>query len=292
MTDCIVGFRVPYIKGPDTEPLEKKVQHLEQFAENIIAKVERVSDSLTQPFTDAVAEAEELIRNAEFITHRAGPRRGVRLPGRPDPGVAADGVRPRPRAAGADQLDAPVRPAGPGQPRRAVLVGVPRRRRGVRPPRPPRHHRRPVLPGDGREPTPPARRPESLAAFDDRELDVAPDGTLRVAVRAAAGRQEPDHPRGLQRLGDRGARPALDRAHRHRRRTGHPAGPRPAGEEVRDRRQAAGRLDPDLVRVPALLPVPGAGQHADRRRGRRRAAWSRSAPRSATTSWPTTRRWW
>jgi probable F420-dependent oxidoreductase len=37
VTDCIVGFRVPYIKGPDTEPLETKVKHLEQYAENIIA---------------------------------------------------------------------------------------------------------------------------------------------------------------------------------------------------------------------------------------------------------------
>ncbi|WP_183094915.1 TIGR03619 family F420-dependent LLM class oxidoreductase [Nocardioides stalactiti] len=39
VTDCIVGFRVPYIKGPDTEPLETKVKHLEQYAESIIAKV-------------------------------------------------------------------------------------------------------------------------------------------------------------------------------------------------------------------------------------------------------------
>ena len=39
ITDCIVGFRVPYIKGPDTEPLEKKIEHLERFAEDVIAKV-------------------------------------------------------------------------------------------------------------------------------------------------------------------------------------------------------------------------------------------------------------
>jgi probable F420-dependent oxidoreductase len=39
VTDCIVGFRIPYIKGPDTEPLETKVKHLEQYAENVIAKV-------------------------------------------------------------------------------------------------------------------------------------------------------------------------------------------------------------------------------------------------------------
>jgi probable F420-dependent oxidoreductase len=39
ITDCIVGFRVPYVKGPDTEPLAKKVEHLERFAEDVIAKV-------------------------------------------------------------------------------------------------------------------------------------------------------------------------------------------------------------------------------------------------------------
>ena len=36
----IVGFRVPYIKGPDTEPLDKKIEHLERFAESVIAKVD------------------------------------------------------------------------------------------------------------------------------------------------------------------------------------------------------------------------------------------------------------
>lgn len=39
VTDCIVGFRVPYIKGPDDEPLETKIKHLESYAENVIAKV-------------------------------------------------------------------------------------------------------------------------------------------------------------------------------------------------------------------------------------------------------------
>jgi probable F420-dependent oxidoreductase len=38
VTDVIVGFRNPYIKGPDTEPLEKKVRSLEKFADNVIAK--------------------------------------------------------------------------------------------------------------------------------------------------------------------------------------------------------------------------------------------------------------
>lgn len=40
VTDCIVGFRIPYIKGQDTEPLETKVKHLEQYAENVIDKVQ------------------------------------------------------------------------------------------------------------------------------------------------------------------------------------------------------------------------------------------------------------
>lgn len=39
VTDCIVGFRVPYVKGPDTEPLDTKIKNLEWFAENVIAKV-------------------------------------------------------------------------------------------------------------------------------------------------------------------------------------------------------------------------------------------------------------
>jgi probable F420-dependent oxidoreductase len=38
VTDCIVGFRVPYIVGPDEEPLEKKVKNLDWYAENVIAK--------------------------------------------------------------------------------------------------------------------------------------------------------------------------------------------------------------------------------------------------------------
>jgi len=39
VTDCIVGFRVPYIKGPDTEPLQTKIDHLDRYAEDIISKV-------------------------------------------------------------------------------------------------------------------------------------------------------------------------------------------------------------------------------------------------------------
>ena len=38
VTDVIVGFRIPYITGPDTEPLDTKIRNLETFAEKVIAK--------------------------------------------------------------------------------------------------------------------------------------------------------------------------------------------------------------------------------------------------------------
>jgi probable F420-dependent oxidoreductase len=39
VTDCIVGFRVPYVVGQDDEPLETKVAHLERYADDVIRKV-------------------------------------------------------------------------------------------------------------------------------------------------------------------------------------------------------------------------------------------------------------
>lgn len=39
VTDVIVGFRIPYTVGPDTQSLDNKIRHLEMFAENVIAKV-------------------------------------------------------------------------------------------------------------------------------------------------------------------------------------------------------------------------------------------------------------
>ncbi|MCV7227727.1 LLM class flavin-dependent oxidoreductase [Mycolicibacterium komossense] len=38
VTDVIVGFRIPYTMGPDTEPLDTKIRNLEMFAEHVIAK--------------------------------------------------------------------------------------------------------------------------------------------------------------------------------------------------------------------------------------------------------------
>lgn len=39
VTDVIVGFRIPYIVGPDTEPLQHKIDNMNRYADSIIAKV-------------------------------------------------------------------------------------------------------------------------------------------------------------------------------------------------------------------------------------------------------------
>ena len=39
VTDVIVGFRWPYIKGPDLEPLDVKIRHLDKYADNVMSKV-------------------------------------------------------------------------------------------------------------------------------------------------------------------------------------------------------------------------------------------------------------
>lgn len=39
VTDVVIGFRNPYIVGDDTQPLTDKLRRLEQFAENVISKV-------------------------------------------------------------------------------------------------------------------------------------------------------------------------------------------------------------------------------------------------------------
>jgi alkanesulfonate monooxygenase SsuD/methylene tetrahydromethanopterin reductase-like flavin-dependent oxidoreductase (luciferase family) len=39
VTDVIVGFRWPYVVGPDTEGLQSKLDHLRRFADDVIAAV-------------------------------------------------------------------------------------------------------------------------------------------------------------------------------------------------------------------------------------------------------------
>jgi alkanesulfonate monooxygenase SsuD/methylene tetrahydromethanopterin reductase-like flavin-dependent oxidoreductase (luciferase family) len=38
VTDVIIGFRWPYVTGPDTEPLSRKLDNLRRFADDVIAK--------------------------------------------------------------------------------------------------------------------------------------------------------------------------------------------------------------------------------------------------------------
>ena len=67
VTDCIVGFRVPYIKGPDTEPLETKIEHLEQ--------VRRLDHQQGEPVTsrlhDGVPRGDRRGREAGRATRRS-----------------------------------------------------------------------------------------------------------------------------------------------------------------------------------------------------------------------------
>jgi alkanesulfonate monooxygenase SsuD/methylene tetrahydromethanopterin reductase-like flavin-dependent oxidoreductase (luciferase family) len=39
VTDVIVGFRIPYIMGPDTEPLSTKIANLEKYADRVMSKL-------------------------------------------------------------------------------------------------------------------------------------------------------------------------------------------------------------------------------------------------------------
>lgn len=39
VTDIMVGFRIPYIVGPDTEPLDNKIRNIEKYAEKVISKL-------------------------------------------------------------------------------------------------------------------------------------------------------------------------------------------------------------------------------------------------------------
>ena len=41
VTEVRIGFRNPYIQGPDPEPLQAKIDKLNQYAERVIAKVDR-----------------------------------------------------------------------------------------------------------------------------------------------------------------------------------------------------------------------------------------------------------
>jgi hypothetical protein len=38
VTDVVVGFRWPYVVGPDIEPLQDKIDNLRRFADTVVTK--------------------------------------------------------------------------------------------------------------------------------------------------------------------------------------------------------------------------------------------------------------
>ena len=134
-----------------------------------------MSDQLTRPFTDAVAEAEELIRNAAFIRSEADLDEGYAyLAGRIRASLqmAFDHDLERPvlinsthqfARQGLDNPDALYWSAYLTEDAEYVVRG----RRGTT-----ADLSFQVMGGTYSADS----APESLAAFDDRELDVAPDG--------------------------------------------------------------------------------------------------------------------
>ena len=207
---------------------------------------------------------------------RGRPGRGVRLPGREHPGVAAARLGLPARLPVLRRLGRPVHQAGPRQPGHPVLPLLPARRRRVRGHRPPRHHDRPELPGARRRLLPGrgAGQPERVRRPGDRDRrrrDVRAAVRPRQPRRAGAqplparpGCGDAARPRGLQRLGCRAAG-----HHRHPPRR--PRRLRAAGAGHRGDRQAlpGGREDPavpapDLPRLPRVVLPEAAGKHDDR----------------------------
>ena len=114
-----------------------------------------------------------------------------------------------------------------------------------------------------------AGAPNTVAAFDDRELDVAADGTFEWRFGPELGLRKGStlivrevyddwnaEERGTLRI------QRLDTAGRPRR----GADPGAGREAVRRRREDADRPDQHLVRVPRVVHLQGAGQHPDRPR--------------------------
>ena len=104
----------------------------------------------------------------------------------------------------------------------------------------------------------------SMMAFDDRELEKDADGNFEFTYVAEPGAKTMIV-REVFNDWDTEERGTLTI---ERPDTGRPAGQAAdrgdAAQEVRGGRAVAHRLDPDLVRVPAVLRAQGAGQHADR----------------------------
>ena len=217
VTDVIVGFRVPYVMGPDTEPLDRKVEHLERFAESVTSQRSARDLRPHCPFREAVAGGGAADRGRGLRAHGAGPRRGLRVPCWEHP-LSCARVRHDPEhplfinsthqysKQGLDNPDALYFHAFISGDHEYVVTG----RRGTT-----ADLSFQVMNGSYS----PAEAPDSVAAFDDRALDVADDGTFEIRfgrragpsgrlLRARPGLLDPDRPRGLQRLEHRGPRRA------------------------------------------------------------------------------------
>ena len=226
VTDCIVGFRVPYIKGPDTEPLETKIEHLEQVRRvdhqqgRAVSRGHDVTTDLTEPFREAVAEAEKLVANPPFEVSEQDLAEGY--------DYLAGSIRSSLQMAFDYDLEHPVLINPTHQYARQGLDNpdavyfnayldagrVVRRLAGCRGTTADLSFQ--VMDGTYSA----EGAPGTLAAFDDRELDDRRGRQLRVAVRSRARPaegQHADHPRGLRRLERRAARHDPDPAPRHRR---------------------------------------------------------------------------
>jgi hypothetical protein len=219
----------------------------------------------TAAFAAAIAEAEELVRNASFVETEQDLREGLDyLSG---------------------SIQASLRLAWTYDPERPAFINSTSQhlKMGLDNPDTVYHHAnlRPdatyvisgsrgtstdlsfqILAGDYT----PTQAPDGSTAFDDRALDVAPDGTFsfRMGPGPADGKDYIVRgPRGLRRLGHRAARQLHHRAPRRTR----PGGAEGPGPPLRDGRQDADLPDQDLVRLPGVVLPQGAGEHPDRAAG-------------------------
>ena len=167
---------------------------------------------LTQPFADAIVAAEKIVRDAPARAHRAGPRRGARLPRRQHPGRA----RRRPGATSATSRSSSARPRRTRRSASTTRTRCTSARASATTPSTssPAAAARPPT-SASRSSTATTRRPtcpDSLSAFDDRAIEIDADGRSSCASgrrRADAGPNyfvlgpracDAARPRGVERL--------------------------------------------------------------------------------------------
>ena len=147
----------------------------------------------------------------------------------------------------------------------------------------------------------PVEVPDSLTAFDDREIEMREDGTFEFRFGPARDPPEPGYVAARARL-----RPCCWSARctatgtqqrgtitiRRADLAGQAPPPpdRGPGQALRRGGQDPAVQAADVPRLSRVVLPEAAGQHDDRAAAARRAGWPPSSPRSATSTWPTTRR--